>query len=135
MIHDKDFPRLTKDNHRVTSPPTIEYNCVAWAAADTAHWWQPGKYWLPPDWPADDFGIGALEHAFLALDYKDCAMDATLETGFEKVALYGTGGFTPTPPGSCPAASGRANSGRLMTLNTKRRKTLPAEFTEMSWKS
>jgi hypothetical protein len=38
-----DFPRLTPGNHRVTSPATPAYNCVAWAAEDTEHWWQPGE--------------------------------------------------------------------------------------------
>jgi hypothetical protein len=95
MIRSSDFPRLTQDNHRVTSPPAIDYNCVARAAGDTEHWWQPGIYWKPSDWPQDDFGLGALEQVFVALGYTDCLMDATLEAGFEKVALYGTG-FTYT---------------------------------------
>ncbi len=92
MIQYSDFPRLTPDNHRVTSPETIDYNCAAWAAGDTQHWWQPGEYWLPADWPEDDYGLGALEQAFLALGYVSCEMDATLEVGFLKVALYGSGG-------------------------------------------
>src|SRR5690348_4633610 len=50
----RDFPRLTAVNHRITNPATAEYNCVAWAAEDTEHWWQPGIFWLPKDWPADD---------------------------------------------------------------------------------
>jgi hypothetical protein len=64
---------------------------VGWAAEDTEHWWQPGKYWLPKDWPADDVGLTALEQAILALGYVDCSMDARCEPGFEKVALYGSG--------------------------------------------
>lgn len=91
MIGSKEFPRLTANNHRVTSPATPTYNCIAWAAEDTDHWWQPGKYWQPPDWPEDDVGLGALEHAFIALHYKNCEMDDSLEPGFEKVALYGIG--------------------------------------------
>ncbi len=85
-----DFPRLTPGNHRITSPATTDYNCVAWAAGDTENWWQAGDYWLPEDWPEDDFGLGALEAAFRALGYKSCARDATLEPGFTKVALYGS---------------------------------------------
>ena len=38
---------------------------------------------------SDQFGIGALEQAFLFLGYKQCA-DSMLEDGFEKVALYGS---------------------------------------------
>ena len=29
LPHD-EFPRLTPDNHQVTSPATPDYNCVAW---------------------------------------------------------------------------------------------------------
>jgi len=77
-----DFPRLTPRNHRVTSPATAEYNCIAWAAEDVEHWWQPGKYWLPADWPENDFGLAALEQAFRALGYESCGMDVSLEPGF-----------------------------------------------------
>lgn len=90
MIQYSDFPRLTPLNHQVTSPETTTYNCVAWAAGDSTHWWQPGEYWLPVDWPENDFGLGVLEQAFLALGYVDCGMDASLERGCLKVALYGS---------------------------------------------
>jgi hypothetical protein len=36
--------------------------------------------------------LGALQQAFLALGYTDCEMDGSLEVGFLKVALYGSGG-------------------------------------------
>jgi hypothetical protein len=88
-----DFPRLTPDNHRDTSPVDRRYNCIAWAAEDPDHWWQPGTYWLPTDWPANDYGIGALERAFQTLGYEDCGTDASLESGFIKVALYAESGF------------------------------------------
>ncbi len=91
MTPDSDFPRLTRANHRVTSPATVEYNCIAWAAEDTGNWWQPGMFWIPPDWPADDFGLGALETVFRSLAYADCGQDAGLEIGYQKVALYGSG--------------------------------------------
>jgi hypothetical protein len=91
MTEPSDFPRLTPDNHRVTSPATIDYNCIAWAAEDTENWWQPGMFWIPPDWPANDVGLGALENVFLSLGYIDCSNNAGLEPGFQKVALYGSG--------------------------------------------
>ncbi len=87
MKADRDFPRLTPENHRVTSPPAIEYNCIAWAAGDTENWWQPGVYW-PIDSPEPEYGIAALEAAFRALGFEPCD-DAGPEVGFEKVALYG----------------------------------------------
>jgi hypothetical protein len=91
-----DFPRLTADNHRDTSPQDRRYNCIAWAAEDTEHWWQPGIYWNLPDWPANDYGIGALERAFLSLGYEDCGMDWNPESGYIKVALYASTGFVYT---------------------------------------
>lgn len=36
------FLNLTDDNHEITSPRTIEDNCIAWAAQNTRRWWQPG---------------------------------------------------------------------------------------------
>jgi hypothetical protein len=90
MIPRDLFPRLTADNHRMTSPSSPDYNCVAWTAGDTEHWWQPGVFWPVPTDP-DDHGLGALEKAFLSLGYEACGLDARLEPGFEKVALYGGG--------------------------------------------
>ncbi|HJZ94380.1 MAG TPA: hypothetical protein VKE40_26185 [Gemmataceae bacterium] len=80
------FPRLTPANHRVTSPATTDYNCIAWAAGDTAHWWEPGRFW-PLSVGRDEFGVGALETAFRHLGFEPCESEAP-EPGFEKVALY-----------------------------------------------
>ena len=91
MFPNDEFPRLTDENHRVTSPASPDYNCVAWSAGDTEHWWQPGLYW-PTAAAQDDFGIGALEQVFVALGYEDCP-GSELEAAFEKVALYGSGLF------------------------------------------
>jgi hypothetical protein len=88
MISHPDFPRLTPRNHRVTSPATTDYNCVAWSAQDTGRWWQPGAYW-PLDVTADEYGLPILEQAFQSLGYESCG-DGSLEPGFEKVALYGS---------------------------------------------
>jgi hypothetical protein len=86
-----DFPRLTPANHRVTSPATIDYHCIAWAAEDTENWWQPGVFWIPADWPENDFGLGALENVFRSIGYVDCSNNSGLEAAFQKVALYGYG--------------------------------------------
>lgn len=83
------FPRLTASHYRSTSPPDVSYNCVAWAAGDTEHWWQPGVHWPVPS-SRDDFGVGVLERAFQALGYEPCP-DESPERGFEKVAVYGFG--------------------------------------------
>jgi hypothetical protein len=91
MITRQDFPYLTEENHRVTSPPSADYNCVAWSAADTEHWWQPGVYW-PVETQPGDYGFGALAQAFETLGYFPCD-DHHLEPGFEKVALYGSSAY------------------------------------------
>ncbi len=88
MIVSDRFPRLTADNHRVTSPATTDYNCVAWAAGDVSHWWQPGVYW-PVEAIRDEYEIATLKAAFAALGYRECS-DGSLESGYEKVALFGT---------------------------------------------
>jgi hypothetical protein len=85
------FPRLTQARYRSTSPSDLRYNCVAWAAEDSQHWWQPGFYWPVPA-SRDDVGIDALEKAFQSLGYESC-LDESLEPGFEKIALYGFGFF------------------------------------------
>jgi hypothetical protein len=72
------------------------YNCIAWAVEDTAHWWQPGRYWRPADWPSNDFGLGALEGMFRTFGYEDCGSDWSLEPGYAKVALYASGGWVYT---------------------------------------
>ena len=87
MMAHPEFTHLTAKNHRVSSPPSTDYNCIAWSVADTEHWWEPGVYW-PVQVSPMEYGIGILEHAISSLGYEDCD-DGTLEPGFEKVALYG----------------------------------------------
>ena len=88
MSPTSEFPRLSPENHRQTSPASIIYNCIAWSAGDVKHWWQPGIYW-PVAVQPQDYGIGVLEELFKSLGYQDCEMDFSLQTGFEKVALFG----------------------------------------------
>jgi hypothetical protein len=89
MIPRSEFPRLSDTNHRITSPADVNYNCIGWSAGDTERWWQPGIYW-PVETSLDEYGIGALEAAFIALGYEECSGES-LDSGFEKVALYGSG--------------------------------------------
>jgi hypothetical protein len=89
MITHSGFPHLTDQNHRVTSPASVDYNCVAWSAGDTHHWWQPGIYW-PTKVSPWDCGIGDLIAAFKTMGYEDCD-DDTWVAGVEKIALYGSG--------------------------------------------
>ncbi|MBN2296884.1 MAG: hypothetical protein JXM70_30945 [Pirellulales bacterium] len=82
------FPNLTGENHEITSPRTVRYNCIAWAACNTERWWQPGVFW-PIDSSREDHGVGNVVEAFGALGYEECD-NGTQEEGFEKVALYGS---------------------------------------------
>ncbi len=91
MRADRDLPRLTPQNHRVTSPAAVENNCIAWAAGDTGNWWQPGVYW-PVEAPPQGYEIGILVAAFEALGFGPCDNEGP-EPGFEKVALYSDNRF------------------------------------------
>lgn len=73
----------------VTSPRTIRYNCIAWAARNTDRWWQPGVFW-PIEAAGGDVAIGNLIELFKSLGYDECD-DGGLEVGFEKIAIYGAG--------------------------------------------
>jgi hypothetical protein len=88
-MNNRDFPRLDASNYRITSPATPDYNCIAWSAGDTEHWWQPGVYW-----PVDEsnFSTTALTAMFSSLGFAICD-DPELEAGFEKIAVYGDASF------------------------------------------
>jgi len=90
MLPSEQFPRLTPENHRLTSPASVSYNCVAWAAHDTDRWWQSEGYYWPVFAPVESHGIGALIEAFASLGFKECANEQ-LNPEFEKIALYGSG--------------------------------------------
>lgn len=38
---EKIYSNLTPTSYKITSPDTIDYNCVAWAAEDQEKWWWP----------------------------------------------------------------------------------------------
>lgn len=82
------LPNLSRSNHRVTSDPAEEYNCIAWVAGDTTRRWfpYPGYYW-PPGVLRDDANIQSFIDAFAQMGYAVCA-DGTLESGYEKIAFY-----------------------------------------------
>jgi hypothetical protein len=79
---------------KVTSQPTKQYNCIAWAAGDSSNWWWPieGKYW--PAGVERSESIASFEAAFGTVGYVKCA-SAVPEEGFEKIAIY-TKGQRPT---------------------------------------
>lgn len=78
------FPRLTPTNHHVTSPPDPGYNCIAWAAGDTARWWQPDLYW-PIEADPGAYSVADLMAAYEAMGFERCGPG---DAG-ELVAIYG----------------------------------------------
>ena len=87
-----DFPYLTRDNYLITSPATVEYNCVAWSIGDDSRWWEPGMYWPFEAETPLDHGLRALERLFSKEGYHPCDTHQNV-LGFEKVALYSAGIF------------------------------------------
>jgi len=81
------FPRLSREGYEIKSEPTEQYNCIAYAAADTSKWWSDirGRYW--PDFATRSESMGSLIEVFAGIGYQRC-QDSRLESGYEKVALY-----------------------------------------------
>lgn len=84
------LPNLTAENYRITSPPSWEYNCIAWALKVTNAWWWPvpGRYW-PPDVPREET-VDAFLAAFATQSFVLCSTPE-LEAGWDKIALYSLG--------------------------------------------
>lgn len=81
------FPNLRNTAWSVESQRSPYYNCIAYAAGETHRWWEPTSrgYW-PPHLP---LGV-TLENIVRAFQYLGYGPsdNATLEPGYEKVALY-----------------------------------------------
>ena len=84
--HREPFPRLTDDNHRVTSPETDEYNCAAWAVGDDQRWWWPSQ---PYHWPGERLNntLEAFEEGLGLIGWEVCE-SAEVEVEYEKLAIY-----------------------------------------------
>jgi hypothetical protein len=88
-----DFPKLSRkrDNFKVTSFATDQYNCIAFAADDRNHWWWPVNRWRRHDyWPPgcpEELLLASFVAAFRRLGYKDCD-DGDFENGVEKIAIF-----------------------------------------------
>jgi hypothetical protein len=83
------FPRLINGSYSVTSPMDVSYNCIAWAAGDDGHWWEPvqaGGYYWPPG-IALEVTLAVYVRAFRRLGYRECE-SADLEEGYEKIAVF-----------------------------------------------
>jgi hypothetical protein len=88
------FPKLQACGYRRTSPPTHDYNCIAWAAGDSAKWWEPDPYNLMywPDGVPRQSTLSSYIAAYASIGYKVCP-DGSAEADFEKIALYTVNGI------------------------------------------
>jgi len=83
------FPNRQEKGYDLTSPETPFYNCIAWAAGDTARWWWPDpndQYYWPAGIPRHET-LQAFILLFKNIGYTVCE-DAKYEDAFEKVAIY-----------------------------------------------
>jgi hypothetical protein len=85
-----DYPNLKTAGYKVTSPDTIDYNCVAWAMEETDSWWWPipengDNYWTP-NVPREET-LEAFIQLFATVGYQVC-QNAENETNFQKIAIY-----------------------------------------------
>ena len=86
------FPNLQPNRYRVTSAPTIAYNCIAWAAHQDDAWWWPDPY-EKYYWPANvarEETLEAFAAAFGSIGFVACD-GPELECGIEKVAIFAVG--------------------------------------------
>jgi hypothetical protein len=89
---EKVFPYLQETGYRLTSPETINYNCIAWAAGKTNRcWWpDPGgiEYW--PRGVPREVTIAAFIQAYAKHGFRVC-VSPELEPGYQKIAIYADG--------------------------------------------
>lgn len=118
---DAIFPGLRTSSFRVTSAATREYNCIGWAAGDTARWWWPdpdpdaAAYW-PSSAPLKET-VDAFVAAFATLGYVTCSGEH-VESGFEKVALFVADGVPTHAVRQRPNGAGQVSWAFERTLNT-----------------
>lgn len=91
MWIDNLFPNIKTTSYKVTSGPSKEYNCIAWAAGDTTRWWcnAPGYCW--PTTNRSSL-VKSLVDVFAGMGYETCN-SSSLEEDFDKVALYEQAGL------------------------------------------
>ncbi|MBE9061931.1 hypothetical protein [cf. Phormidesmis sp. LEGE 11477] len=93
---EQQFPELADEGYTMTSPDTIDYNCVAWAVEIEEEWWWPDamgqEYW--PEGVLREETLSAFVAAFETVGYEICD-SSSREAGFLKIAIYGDAYQTP----------------------------------------
>ena len=81
-----DFPHLKKST-KASSPPTPEYNCIAWALNKIDEFWWPHPEAVWPMSSPEEETISAFQMTFSIFGYEPCE-NGQLESDYEKIALY-----------------------------------------------
>ena len=91
------FPNSLKEPFLITSQPTPNYNCIAWACEDDTKWYWPDTqniyYWpngIPREEKIENFIL-----LFENLGYVLCN-DSSLEFNYQKIAIYADAYGKPT---------------------------------------
>ena len=118
------FPSLQRGEWAVTSPASLSYNCIAWAANEVHRVWWPDprnqQYWPPGS--HREVTIEAFLTAFETLGFSRGA-GRELEPGFEKVAIFEDTDGAPThaarqlPSGEWTSKLGKAEDIRHQHLS------------------
>ena len=83
------FPKLSDKEFEITSPCSVNYNCIAWAAGDTEKWWWPDLQYTMY-WPEDikrEESLKSFIILFERFSFVECK-SLDLEENFEKVIIY-----------------------------------------------
>jgi hypothetical protein len=93
---EKWWPNLARTGYTITSDRDPHYNCFAWAAHQTDRWWDsdPDAAAMREDiyWPLgipQENTLEAFIQAYATLGFNSSA-DDSVETGYEKIAIYAT---------------------------------------------
>jgi hypothetical protein len=91
-IHYSVLPGLHASVHRKTSDPAADENCIAHTLGARGEWWEPiiGRFW-PLGPPFYNHRVESLVHLYERNGFDVCD-SADLESGFDKVAIYGNDG-------------------------------------------
>lgn len=92
---ERRFPGLGGTGYTVTSPPQVDYNCIAWAAGDDSRWWEPSPSYFWPEAAPRQYTLQAYVEAFMCIGFELC-QDAALEAGWEKIAIFASADGRPT---------------------------------------
>jgi hypothetical protein len=106
------FPGLANSAYEVTSPPTDDYNCIAWAAGDDTRWWEPDPldvyYWLASS--PREYTVDAYVRAYEDAGYRRVQQASP---GDERVAIFVKDGIPQHAARELPSGRWTSKCGEL----------------------